>query len=414
MTETALHTDTPNGMSTLHACAGQELIDRLQYERHHIQRRSRYNELYLISRLDAEGEFAERGVVAKAAVADILQIKPAEAYKVTRLARNVFPTVTLTGETLAPKLPCTAAALADYTIDPAHGLVIDIVLNSRAAGRLDPSAWSSVEQTFSEWAHTLSPHQLAVEAHWLISHLDQDGPEPGEDGCDELLNELWLTPNPDGGGWIRGTLDAGSFEEIKRAVLATLLPEEDERKTLPERQADALAEICSHSLDEGRLPAEGGVRPHVTVIMTEHDLQQKARGAQLEFGGKAPASYLRAMLCDCGITPVVLGGKSLPIDVGYESRTAPTGLRKALSVRDRGCAHPGCARPPHWCQVHHVIEWSAGGPTDLDNCMLLCKQHHRMIHTSGWTVTIRDGWPEFIPPKWLDPTQTARRRPTYR
>ncbi|WP_037075945.1 hypothetical protein, partial [Pseudonocardia spinosispora] len=67
MTETVLHTDTPNGVSALHACAGQELIDRLQYERHHIQRRSRYNELYLISRLDAEGEFAERGVVAKAA-----------------------------------------------------------------------------------------------------------------------------------------------------------------------------------------------------------------------------------------------------------------------------------------------------------------------------------------------------------
>jgi hypothetical protein len=30
---------------------------------------------------------------------------------------------------------------------------------------------------------------------------------------------------------------------------------------------------------------------------------------------------------------------------------------------------------------------------------------------SGWTVRIRDGLPELIPPLWIDPRQAPRRKP---
>jgi hypothetical protein len=42
---------------------------------------------------------------------------------------------------------------------------------------------------------------------------------------------------------------------------------------------------------------------------------------------------------------------------------------------------------------------------------MLCRAHHRLIHHSGWIVRIRDGLPEFIPPKWIDPQQKPRRNP---
>jgi 5-methylcytosine-specific restriction protein A len=42
--------------------------------------------------------------------------------------------------------------------------------------------------------------------------------------------------------------------------------------------------------------------------------------------------------------------------------------------------------------------------------VLLCRTHHRMIHTAGWTVRIRHGLPEFIPPKWLDYQQRPRQK----
>ncbi len=96
------------------------------------------------------------------------------------------------------------------------------------------------------------------------------------------------------------------------------------------------------------------------------------------------------------------------LDVERITRTIPDGLRRAVAARDLGCAHPGRNRPPSWCEVHHVRAWEDGGETKLSNCVMLCRVHHRLLHRrSGWTVHIRDGLPEFIPPTWIDP----QRRP---
>ncbi|MPZ67040.1 MAG: HNH endonuclease, partial [Pseudonocardiaceae bacterium] len=92
------------------------------------------------------------------------------------------------------------------------------------------------------------------------------------------------------------------------------------------------------------------------------------------------------------------------------TRTIPDGLRRAVAARDRGCAHPGCGRPPSWCDVHHIHPWEDGGETKLSNCVMLCKLHHRLTHHSGWTVRIHGGLPEFIPPAWIDPDRQPRRR----
>jgi 5-methylcytosine-specific restriction protein A len=100
------------------------------------------------------------------------------------------------------------------------------------------------------------------------------------------------------------------------------------------------------------------------------------------------------------------------LDVGRQARTVPDGMRRAVTARDRGCAHPGCTRPPSWCEIHHIHEWELGGDTALSNLVMLCSVHHREIHSSGWSVRIaRDGLPEFIPPPWIDIEQKPRRNP---
>ncbi|MEU4254346.1 HNH endonuclease signature motif containing protein, partial [Amycolatopsis sp. NPDC026612] len=91
-------------------------------------------------------------------------------------------------------------------------------------------------------------------------------------------------------------------------------------------------------------------------------------------------------------------------------RLISAGLRRALFLRDRGCAFPGCHRPPRHCQGHHVRHWAEGGPTDLNNLVLLCAHHHRLLHRSGWEVRIAvDGLPEFLPPVFLDRRRKPRR-----
>ena len=55
-------------------------------------------------------------------------------------------------------------------------------------------------------------------------------------------------------------------------------------------------------------------------------------------------------------------------------------------------------------------EWERGGETKLSNLVSLCRAHHRQIHFTDWTVRIRDGLPEFIPPRFVDPDRTPRRK----
>ncbi len=42
--------------------------------------------------------------------------------------------------------------------------------------------------------------------------------------------------------------------------------------------------------------------------------------------------------------------------------------------------------------------WADGGPTDLDNLILLCGFHHRFVHEHGWTIHDQDGKPVFAKP----------------
>jgi hypothetical protein len=68
--------------------------------------------------------------------------------------------------------------------------------------------------------------------------------------------------------------------------------------------------------------------------------------------------------------------------------------------------------PLDWTDAHHIVSWSDGGPTNVDNLVLLCRHHHRLIHhpTAGWQIRpAPDGHPEFIPPPAIDPERRPRR-----
>jgi hypothetical protein len=77
---------------------------------------------------------------------------------------------------------------------------------------------------------------------------------------------------------------------------------------------------------------------------------------------------------------------SVVIDVGRSKRTAEGPTRRALNARDGHCRWPDCDRPPKWSAAHHVVHWIHGGGTDLDNLVLLCHRHHRMVHEGGWQI----------------------------
>jgi 5-methylcytosine-specific restriction protein A len=309
-----------------------------------VRRQCDFDSLELIAGLDQDGEFAGRGVRAADAVCDLLGVGRRDAGRMVAVALSVFPTRTLLGEVLEPRLPATAMALGALEIDLAHAEVIESVLNTDAAGRISVQQWVAAEVLFADWARQVNPRQLARHAHDHLEMLDQDGAPPGED--DPQVNELHLSKSRFGvGGRIKGQLDAATFEVVARAIAALVKPAADEDKSLGQRQADALGELCAHALDEGRLPAQGGERPHVSVTMGLDALKAGLRGAHLDFGGRIGPGEVRRLCCDAQVTPIVLGARSEPLDVGREQRCATLPQRRAIAVRDGGCAHPECDRP---------------------------------------------------------------------
>jgi len=387
--------------------AGQDLVDQMQFLKTAI-RALEHDLVESVARLDREGDFAERGVRPAPAIADLLRCQETEARRMVAVARSVFPTA-LDGRPLEPKLPATAMALAGWEIDQAHAQVIERLMSSGAAERISREQWSTLEEQLANIALLYRPDELRRIGWRWLERLDQDGPPPRED--EPQVNELHLSASPDGvGGRLKGRLDAATFEVVARAIRALLCPAADERKSLGERQADALGEICEHALDEGRLPHEGGERPHITAILDYEWMRARARGVMFDFGGRGTVADLRYLLCDCKVTPVVFNGEIQPLDLGRERRCVTLAQRRAVAARDRGCAHPGCQRKPAWCQVHHIVEWMDGGETNIEDLIMLCRTHHRMIHQSGWEIRMRGGRPEFIPPRWLDASRVPRRQ----
>jgi hypothetical protein len=86
------------------------------------------------------------------------------------------------------------------------------------------------------------------------------------------------------------------------------------------------------------------------------------------------------MLCDSALHRVVTAGQSAILDYGTSTRTIPAPLWSALVIRDEHCRFPGCDRPSTWCEGHHLRWVTHGGPTELNNLVLLCSRHHHRLH----------------------------------
>ncbi|WP_036470896.1 HNH endonuclease, partial [Mycolicibacterium neoaurum] len=113
-------------------------------------------------------------------------------------------------------------------------------------------------------------------------------------------------------------------------------------------------------------PMSGGVLPHVTLIRPGVAAAGGDEAVdRLGFGGPVSAATAELIACDATLTSVIVDHSVVPLDVGHAQRLFTPAIRKALAVRDGGCAHPGCGRPVSWCDAHHIQPWSQGGETSL-------------------------------------------------
>jgi hypothetical protein len=221
-----------------------------------------------------------------------------------------------------------------------------------------------------------------------------------------------LTRQGDGRVRLTGWLDEAGAATVTAALDPLCAPrhDHDEPRTAAQRRADALVEVCELAARTEELPDNGGQPPQLVVTVPFDPLHQQLGTGTLASGGRLSPQQVRQLACDAQLIPAVLGGAGQVLDLGRSRRLITGTLRRALEVRDGGCAFPGCDRPPRWCHGHHIHAWIDGGPTALDNSVLLCGYHHRIVHRGHWTVRLAaDRLPEFVPPAYVDPRQHPRR-----
>jgi hypothetical protein len=112
--------------------------------------------------------------------------------------------------------------------------------------------------------------------------------------------------------------------------------------------------------------------------------------SEVDGGAAIAAETARRLCCDAGIV-VSTHRNGKVLDVGRRKRSVSPALSRALRARDGCCQFPGCMNR-RFVDAHHIEHWAKGGATSLDNLVLLCRHHHRLVHEGGYRLErARDG-----------------------
>jgi hypothetical protein len=380
---------------------------------HDLEQRLAAVRLGLVREIDGRGLAVKQGASSTAGwLWQRLRVGVATARRWVRLA----------GELDAAPLAPVADALAAGRMSVEQVRQVAAAVGDLPPG-LDRDVVDRAVRVLVDAAEQFDPWALRRLGDRILAHVAPDVAEEAErrglverERRAHTLRALTMCPDGSGSVTLRGRLDAEAAAVVSAALdpLAgpgRLAPARAPDARLPEqRRADALVEVCRLALHEGQLPDTGGDRPQM-VVTVPYDVAGGALGAgTLDTGARISPEAVRRLGCDARILPAVLDGGGVPLNLGRERRLFTGPLRRALVLRDGGCAFPGCDRPPRWCDGHHVVHWADGGDTSLGNAVLLCGSHHRLVHHHDWHVRIAaDGLPEFLPPAWIDPDRRPRR-----
>jgi hypothetical protein len=294
-----------------------------------------------------------------------------------------------------PGLPSISAALACGSISYAKVRAITRVATPATEQRLLDVALagtaSHVERIVRAWRRT--DRVIAAEeadarhrSRNLTTWIDDDG---------MLVLRGRLTPEI--GAVLHRALEAAADQlrrECKDAPETGLVAE----VTWGQRRADALGRLAEVALTADLDAGHAGDRYQVVLHVDVSTGADVASPAALDVPGDGAlevddaaihvsAETSRRLACDASVVAMQHDADGRVLDVGRKTRAIPTAIRRALSARDTRCQFPGCAAKR--CDAHHIDHWMDGGPTSLDNLVLLCRRHHRLVHEGGFSLRWR-------------------------
>jgi len=367
-------------------------------------------------------EVGELGGVPLKVLADWLRVSPSEARRRADLAEPLAPRTSLTGEPLPPRLPATAAAWRAGDLDVEHVKVIARFLADLPIA-IPAVTKNNAEAFLAEHATQLRSDQLARVAAQLAVSLNPDGKFSD---ADRALRRgfTWGPQRPDGMSQgrlcaspaLRAELDAlfaklaapGMCNPSDQSPIVNSEPSDEQaeadRRTVAQRQHDALSALARGALGDPKLGQHNGLPVTVIVSASLQDLQAQTGMAMTGGGTQLPISdVIRMASHSYHYLSIFDGVSGRRLWLGRTKRLASADQRIVLHDRDRGCSHPGCTVPGYGSQVHHAEkDWADGGATDVDDLAFACGPHNRLVKHDGWaTRKRRDGSTEWLPPLQL-------------
>jgi hypothetical protein len=195
-----------------------------------------------------------------------------------------------------------------------------------------------------------------------------------------------------------GAIIAKALE--RAAEMVPVMPGEEDGSYASARRADALVAICSAKISSDLDPDRATVIVHAQA----ESLQRGTGGCEVEDGPVIPVETARRLLCNARSQTVLEGRDKNVLGLGRMTREPPAWMLRQIRYRDRECRFPGFGAR-RFTEAHHVVWWRHGGRTDLDNLVLICSFHHRLVHEHGWSLRRQpDG--QF---RWFHPDGTRYR-----
>ncbi|MDP7455563.1 MAG: DUF222 domain-containing protein [Gammaproteobacteria bacterium] len=207
--------------------------------------------------------------------------------------------------------------------------------------------------------------------------------------------------NPLQHGHVEYSADApppATRETAHKNVSAETFLADVSKPTFTQQQADVLvcmAEYLLATLNQDLspqpqlTPLTGGDKYQVMVHLDArcHDETETAQ-YQLDnscFVAPLATATAQRLACDASLVTVLEDSAGNVLNVGRKTRTVPPAMRRALKLRDQGCRFPGCCES-RFIDAHHIQHWCDGGVTSLDNLVLLCRHHHRLLHQEVFSI----------------------------
>lgn len=318
-------------------------------------------------------------------------------------------------------LAATREALAAGDVSTEHAQVI-ATATTQLPGGLSPQERATIEADLVRRAKLVDPGTLRKEGRRILSVAQRSQAEVDahEDQVlrteeDAALAKARLTWHHNGDGTTTGhftlptlaaSILAKTVQQIasprrfaqqaaKAAKAAGAATAEDVQAATWEafqaggdwahRYGTAFVELLEH------LPTDklSGKVAATVVVTIDHDQLKAAVGAaHLDTGHDVSAGEARRLACNAGIVPAVLGGQSVPLDLGRQERFFTEAQRVALATTYDTCAATGCDRPYAWSELHHEDPWASGARTDLALAVPVCGHHHRRIHDPRYSHRI--------------------------